>query len=153
MKTKTMTDIQKKASDYLEWFEVKTRGNGETYWTMKDGEPEEVQDMVRRAHAGMMPDDYKYDYVTESLEALVSYDDPDDIQGEIEADVYDGALLKWVGSHLNRAGYVEEGVKEFGLDTKDFDLFKVLSMGQYLEKCEVFGIVRSWIENKAEEEL
>ena len=146
MKTKTSTDIQKKATEFLTWFECKTRDNGEKFLTMKDGHPEIVQDLVRKAHCGMLPDDYKYDYVVDALEAILAYDNPDDITSEMEPDAYNSELLKWLGSNMERAGYVEEAIKEFGVSAHEFDLFRAIGMGQYSEKCEVFNIVRNFLE-------
>ena len=146
MKTKQITDIQKKAQEFLNWFEPKTRDSGETFLTMKDGHPEIVQDMVRKTHCGMLPDDYKYDYVVDALEAILAYDNPDDITNEMEADPYNSDLLKWLGSNLSRAEYVERGVEEFGINPNPFDLFRVIGVGQYLEKVEVFNIVRNFLE-------
>ena len=149
MKTKEMTNEQKKAKEFLDWFEVKERDNGDKFLTLKDGRPEELQEAVHLAHDGMLPDDYKYDYFVESLEKILDYDDMDDIESEIEADCYNSDLLKWLSSNLSRAKYVEEYVQEFGIEAKDFDLYRIISGGQYLERSRVFNAVRRFIEKVA----
>lgn len=151
MNTKTkQTPIQKLAEKYLEWFENKTRDNGESFISLKDDKPAELYELVHSAHNGMMPDDYKYQYVYDSLELLLNYDNPDEIQ--VSTDVYNGDLIKWIGSNYTRAGYVEEAVFEMGLNAKEFDFFKLLSSGQYMEREEVLGIVRNWLEKIIEGE-
>ena len=98
----------------------------------------------------MAPDDWKYQFVLEAVVALSEADDPDDIQ--LEADVYNSELLQWLASHLERAGYVDEAVQEYGIGTKDFDLMSCIGLGQLREKEEVLSIVRSYLERKADEE-
>ncbi len=146
MKTKDMTEIQAKASEWLKWFEWKERDNGDKFVTLKDGRPDELLEMVHKAHDDMGPDDHRYEFIENSLQSLVDYDDPDDIDSEMEPDIYNNDLLKWLGSNLTRAGYVDEAVEEFGIDAKGFDLYKVIGWGQLREKQEVLNIVRHAVE-------
>jgi hypothetical protein len=141
----TKTDLKKYASKALKEFTSKKRANGESFWCLKDGKNKKwVQDMIQKAHCGMLPDDYKYQFAYESLLAIADTDNADDIT--LESDIYNSDLLQWVSSNLTRSEYVNEAVSEYGLDIKDFDLYKVLSMGQYMEKQEVLGIVRNELE-------
>jgi hypothetical protein len=149
MNTTQLTDVQKKAINALKWFETKNRDSGESFYSLKDSAPQELKDMIRAAHDKMLPDDYKYAYVVDALEAVEAYEDIDNIESEIEADVYNSDLLKWLSSNLTRAEYVDEYVEEFGISgLKDFDLYKIISGGQYLERVEVFNVVRSFLEEK-----
>lgn len=143
---KTQTDIQTLAKEVSSMFETKKRDNGKEFYCLKDGAPQWVTDMVYAAHNDMMPDDHKYDFIVEALDAIADSEDVDDIT--LEADVYNGDLLRWVGSHLERAGYVEDAVKEFGMDANSFEFFTALSSGQYLEKQEVLNSVRYSLEKE-----
>lgn len=151
-KTKERT-LQTVAAEWLEKFETVTKGEGDQayrIWVLKDHNKMKgpVYEMVRAAHGDMLPDDYKYEYIVDALERLAEgYDDEGD---EIEADVYNSALLDWLGSHLERAGYVEDAVKEWGMDSKSFDLFTAIGFGQVFEKREVFFIVKAAIEKELE---
>lgn len=144
-----MATIKELADQVYAQFEKRTRDNGREFWALKDGKPEWMQEMCHEAHGGMLPDDWKYQFVLEAVVALSEADDPDDVQ--LEADVYNHELLQWLASHLERAGYVDEAVQSYGIESKGFDLMQVIALGQLHEKEEVLGIVRSYLERRAEE--
>lgn len=145
-KTNDMTDTQKKAAKWLTYFKTKKRDNGDKFYVLSDKRPQELYDLVYKTHDGMLPDDYKYEFICDALYRIMEYEDLDTAADEIDADCYTSDLLKWVGSNLTRAVYVEEAVKEFGCESKDFDLFKVIAWGQVQEKREVFSMVRNAVE-------
>ncbi|MFZ2886529.1 MAG: hypothetical protein WA021_01780 [Minisyncoccia bacterium] len=150
----TKTDLQKLAKKVSEMFEIQYRlltPKEESFYCLKQKAPKWVKEMVQHAHGDMPPDDHKYDFIVEALNALADTDDWDEIQ--LEPDVYNHDLLKWVSSNLTRAEYVNDAVTEFGLDTKDFDLFKVLGYGQYIEKQEVLSVVKDALTDRAAEEI
>ena len=60
---------------------------------------------------------------------------------------YNYDLLEWV---RNNSEYVERSVTEFGIDSKNFDFFKLLQQGQYLQIEEelyenIDDIITNWI--------
>jgi hypothetical protein len=135
----TMTKEQV-AKDFAEAFEIATRTNGETFYRLKDGSPKWMTDAVWAAHnrGDMLPDDTRYAMIAEVADVLANTD-PDnwsdtheDLDGLV--DPYNGALLKWVASHLSRAVYVDEAISEYGWPG---DLFKALAQGQYVEYTEI----------------
>lgn len=135
------TDIQKLAEYAGRFLERKKRGEEEIY-TLKDRHPEWVRGMVFKVHEDghWAPDDYKYEYVVESLDHISEGMDPE--EPELEADIYSSDLLKWLSSHRERLGLVDEAVEEHGLDwDKERGIEGMISFGQWYEKDQVFRIV------------
>lgn len=147
----TQTALQKLAAEVSAMFEQKKRDNGKEFWAVKDGSPKWVTEMCHEAHGDMLPDDHKYEFIVDALQALSDYDDPDAIRDDIEPDPYNYDLVQWLGSHLSRAGYVDEAAEEFGIESKDFDVMRWIGIGQVLEKCEVLDSVRRVLEARIED--
>ena len=132
----------------LKYLTTKKRPSGESFVTRTDDAPEWMVEIVRTAHEHMLPDDYKYDYVWNALEAITQYDDPQDAESDIEADVYNADLLAWLQSHGERQGFVDEAVSEFG--HSDMGLMGDIMIGQWHEKTTVFRSVLNSVEELAE---
>lgn len=48
-------------------------------------------------------------------------------------DIYNSKILDWISENRSEAvEYIEESVAEFGIDSKNFDFWKLLQSGQYL---------------------
>jgi len=141
--------IQELASNYLSYFVRLTRDNGDVVWVWNsDNEvPPELKELSLAAHDGMMPEDYKYDFIVDALMLIADSSEDDDLYGladRIESDVYNSDLINWLSSNLSRAYYVNQYVEEWyspTIPTKDFDLYSLISGGQLEEKREVFYIV------------
>jgi len=136
-------NIQELATQYTSWFETATRGDDTDFIRLKT-EDENIMQLIRSAHGDMMPDDFKYQFICEALQAISETDDIDDIC--LEPDCYNRDLLKWVSSNLTRASYVDEAVEEIGY--KDF--YNSLAIGQLREKDEVLYSVRASLEEICE---
>lgn len=120
-------------------------------WTTRDYKPQWVQDMCFEAHGGargMLPDDYRYEFVVEALRALEECDDPDEI--EMPEEIYAAHLTHWLASRLDRVGYCDDAAEEYGADFKD--TFTLLTLGYAAEQREVLGLVRGFLENLDEED-
>ncbi len=140
-------DTQELATHALTFLESKVRpaqgDNPETrFYTLTERHPTWVKDMVYTAHDDMMPNDYKYQYVVDTLDALSEGQDPDDGMSDIEADIYNYALLKWLQSHGERVGFVDEAVSEFG-HHPEMGMMGDIMMGQVQEKQQVWQSVVS----------
>jgi hypothetical protein len=142
-----MKTIQKLAKEYLNYFDQKEGKNGLSTYTWKDEAPQELRELIQKAHGNMLPNDYRYNFVVESLEAIA-----EDREDSIEADIYNRDLLNWLSSHLDRSAYCDQYVEEYGgIDTKNFNIINVISGGQYLEKLEVYHSVLHSLEEIIEE--
>lgn len=138
------------------WFVRKTRDSGAPFETLKDGRPQWLVDLVHEAHAGLLPDDWKYacirsalDHIGES-EAETRGDAMDDASAfaDNEVDVYTSARYEWLSSNLSRSGYVDEATETFGAAS---DVVESIGRGQYLEAEEVYGLVCQSLETRLEE--
>jgi hypothetical protein len=138
--------VQKKAAKCLKEFEVMAvHPNGRKRNIMQDNVSEFTRELVYKAHAEMLPDDYKYSFVIEALELIADFNGEEylDIITEIEADIYTSGLTEWLNSNNSRVYYLTEALEE--MDIKDG--FQLLSYAQIKEKIEVFYIVIDYLEN------
>lgn len=118
---------------------TKRRDSGESYVSATDDTPQWIVNLFHEAHGDMLPDDYKYEYIQDSIEWIA---DGNDLESpDIEADVYTEDLIKWLGSHIGtRPNYVDEAVAQFG-GHSDQGIVGDIMMGQAMEKDEVYHIV------------
>jgi hypothetical protein len=153
----TDAKVAKLAREAGECFERAQRPDGGEYVRVRDGSPAWVTDLVRAAHddAGMLPDDWRFRTIEEALDAIaeaVEYGtDLEDAGGEFAdgTSVYTSDLLAWLGSHLSRIGYVDSARDEFGTRESITD---DISMGQYMERREVYGQVLDALRERADDE-
>ena len=136
-------------ADFIsDYFTKITRNNGEEIWALKDDAPGWITDrVIHPAHEDMMPDDWKYEFIYQALSHIHDIGNLD--EPELEADVYNHDLLKWLASHLERAGIVDEAVKNFG--HSESGIIGDISMGQWHEKELVYQSVLSSLRDIATE--
>jgi hypothetical protein len=95
----------------------------------------------------MMPDDWRYEFIQDSLSAIEDGADEDGI--ELDALYpYTADRLDWLASHLDRPGYCDEAAAEAGGPPGDILAFVAWGMDRELR--EVFGLVRWKLEEIAE---
>ena len=136
--SKTVNELAKEA---LGWFITDTRDNGEEFVKTKDGRPDWLGNLIFTAHDGMLPDDYRYKFIENSLQYIADQDeDADDLDcPEIEADSYTSELTKWLHSRNDRVYYLTEALEEYGTN----DGFQALYLAQLCERGEVYDSVLS----------
>jgi len=135
---------------YSDFFERKTRDNGEKFYCLKDNTPDDIRDLNMSIHCtDMLPDDFRYETIVSLLNYIDDYLDNDTTLDELRdngcldeiidslCDVYTNDLNNWLTSNLNRQYFVDEAVKEFGLDLNDFSITKAIQLGQYMEIQEI----------------
>lgn len=144
-------NVQTIAAQALAFFETRTRPRNGHAIVLKSGTPDWVRHLVRAAHGDSLPDDWTYFFVKESLELLVEYADSDDARDAIEPDVYNNALLAWLGSDQTRVTYLESAVRDGMVDTDNFDLYEAARIGQSMEREVVFENVLDSLEQHLEE--
>lgn len=134
---------------------------GETFVCLSDahtlgdsGAVSWVRQLVHDAHGDMLPDDWRYRAIRDALEAIAETDDGDDLDdagaewSDGYADVYNGQLYAWLGSHLDRAAYVDDAAEQFGYD-EGRGVAGLIALGQVAEAREVFDSVRRSLEDRA----
>ncbi len=143
--------LESLAGEAYGWFETAHRGDDpeQPYTRLRDGAPEWLSDLVREAHAGMLPDDWKYRCISSALECIAESDDPEDAAHEWadgECDVYTSDRLAWLSSNLRRPNYCDDAVGEMSIDYGQEGIVGLIACGQYQEAREVFASVLSSLE-------
>jgi len=119
-------------------FESATRpGTGETFRKLRDGTPEWTTTVCRSAHddGHMLPDDWRYVFIEQAVDALAEHEDTDEALGRLEPDIYTSDLTAWLHSQNSRVYYLGEAMNECGSFR---DGFQLLATAQMIEKKEVF---------------
>lgn len=119
------------------------RPNGEVFYTLKDNAPDWLRDTIREAHGDMLPDDHKYRFIVDALDALSDYDDAEEARERVDSDVdiYTHDLTTWLASSNDRVARLDDVLAEG--DVKDG--FSLLQRAQYAERSEVFAVMLSLV--------
>jgi hypothetical protein len=142
-----MSTITELANEARGWFERATRNNGETFWKWKEGAPEWISEMCHKAHGDMMPDDWRYTFIIEALDAISNADgDEDEALTSLEPDIYTGKLTAWLASNVERASYCDEYIS----DTGTSEIFAAIAGGQLTEMYETFSEVYRFLRDRAD---
>lgn len=144
--------VTERAREAASWFETATRPNGDPFVRLRDGGPDWVADLVRVAHGDMLPDDWRYWLILEAVEFIAECEcDPRDAVHDFAESVVStiplGACIDWLGSHLERVGYVDEARGELGGGESVADEIRA---GLMLEAEEVFGAVLATLQDDRE---
>jgi hypothetical protein len=135
-------------------FTRRTREDGTSYTTLTDESPEWMRDVVYDAHAGMFPDDHRYDLIAAAVEHIADRADWDDSQHEFadsQVSVYDHDVVEWFASHGARRDYCEQANDDYG--PSDGTIVEAMQRGQYVEACEVIARVAFVLEGLSESTL
>jgi hypothetical protein len=137
------TTLQILAREMSQAFESVTRpGSGETYRKLRDTAPEWMTTVCRLAHdeGRLLPDDWRYAFIEQAVDALAEHEDTDEALGRLEPDMYTSDLTGWLNSLNSRVFFLEEALTEYGSFR---DGFQLLAAAQMIEKEEVFQQVVS----------
>lgn len=146
MTTDTLTPIQQAAAEARALFTQDIRDDGSEFWATTIEPYDEdhwVTRMCREAHGEMMPDDQRYRFIVDALDAIFENDDVVDARDSIESDPYTSQLLAWAGSgDTSRLELCDTWASEYG--SAGSTVFDRLQGGQWLERVEVFdGVLQS----------
>ena len=109
--------------------------------------PEWLTDLCRDAHGTMFPDDWRYEFIQDALNAL---EDDEDAEPDVDSLYpYTADRLKWLASHLDRPGYCDAAVQDMGLTFTD--TVTLIGWGMAAELSEVFELVRGFLETRCED--
>jgi hypothetical protein len=114
-----------------------------------DDAPQWFTDLCHYAHGGMIPDDWRYEFIQDALSALEDGADEDRLDPD-GLYPYTADRLGWLASHLDRHGYSDEAAADAG--GPPGDILALVAWGMDRELTEVFGLVRTKLEEIAEDE-
>ena len=139
--------VQELAREARAAFSKKTRDDGSEFWTHGLEAPEWVDELTMAAHGtgpgGMLPDDYRYSFIVEALDALEEAEDADEARDGYEFEPYHSRLSDWLGSHGHRFEYCDDWAAEMG---QPEDTYHRIAGGHLQERLEVLNLVRASLE-------
>ena len=124
-------------------FTLETRENGSEYWTHNRCAPEWIGELCNTAHGDMLPDDYRYRFIVQALDALEEAEDVDEAGQDWEFEPYLARLADWLGSHNHRFSYCDDWADEMG---QPEDTYHLLAGGHLQERLEALDLVRGSLE-------
>jgi hypothetical protein len=141
------TTLQTLAREMSLAFETASRpGSGEEFRKLIDTAPEWMTTVCRLAHEDgrLLPDDWRYAFIEQAVDALVEHEDTDDALGRLEPDIYTSDLTAWLHSLNSRVYFLDEALAVYGSFR---DGFQLLAAAQMIEKEEVFQQVVSALQD------
>ena len=144
--------LQQLANEAAACFTTKQRPDGDGVIVLLDGSPGWVRDLVREAHGGMLPDDWRYASIESALDWIADANDPEDEQYEWadeNVDVYHSGRLAWLASDASRPSYCDDATSEMG-DYAPNGILDRIRLGQHQESCEVFASVLRSLHDRAQ---
>ena len=161
--TQTVT-VQSLAQEMRSAFETRKRDNGEEYVVLKDGRPDWMQDVCHAAHEdptlwqkagpgaslGMLPDDWRYRFIEDAVDALAECMEEEMREADLHLReyVYTHELTGWLHSRNDRYGYCDEAFEEH---TTGLDMLALITYGMQAEQREVFDLVLVALEQRVKE--
>jgi hypothetical protein len=141
--------IQELAREARAAFSKKTREDGSEFWTYGLEAPEWVKELTSKAHGNgpgsMLPDDTRYVFIIEALDALEEAEDVDEVGHDWEFEPYYGRLVDWLGTYAgHRLEYCDDWAREYG--PHENGAAELLQGGQLYERLEVLDLVRASLE-------
>jgi hypothetical protein len=145
----TISELAREAAGY---FETATRDNGESFVKTRDDRPEWLTELILDAHENMMPEDWRYEAISRVLDEIANreLETADDVRDDAHeiadglTEVYNGALIQWLGSNLSRVGYVDEVLAQ-GIAENTGQL---LMLAQSMEYQEIIESVAQSLESR-----
>ena len=144
---KQFSEVRELAEEALGYFET-LKNNPEDMLTYrkKDDAPEWVNNMVYEAHNSgeYLPDDYRFRWLVDTLEAIAETDNEDDATeriNEIEPFAYYKDLTHWLDSNILRVHYLDDVVETYGA------VKNVLAYAMKIEIEEVGFTVLGYLQN------
>lgn len=141
-----MNTVQSLATQMSAAFVTSTRTDGTTFVKLADNSPQWMVDVCQAAHGDMMPDDTRYRFIQEAVDALSENDDTEQARDSAtEPDIYTYQLTGWLYSRVDRIGWVDSVLED--MQSKPTSISDLLMLAQSTEKDEVFGLVLGALED------
>jgi len=152
-----MTTIVELASQAYKALEIETRIDSKEFYKLKDSAPDWMTDLLRAAHGGMMPNDWRYRFIHSALANIADADDESSRDGLLDCvsewadgdlSIYNIDLIAWLESDLTRGDYVNEGMANSG---KPDNIWQALRGGQYEEIYETYSLIIDFLAERIAE--
>lgn len=147
-KPRTILSLAKELVDAFEQKGPRT-GDKEKYWSLKEGSPEWMRDVIREAHdhGDILPDDWRYAFVQDAASCLAETEgDEEEARERLQEYVYTSDITAWLGSSVMRPGYCDEWLKDAE------DTVRALMAGMHSEQEEVLAQLTQALKELADTE-
>ncbi len=129
--------------NYSQYFEISTRPTSdERFWKCKDNAPKELRELIHEIHKELwcgLPNDWIYEIIYRAFEDL---EETEMEQIQIEADIYNSELLKWLEN-----SFADEFCSAVLLASCLGSIWTVISAAQYEAKFQIYLMVDSFMES------
>ena len=143
----TVRDLAVIMSSY---FETRKRSDGSEFTTLRRRRLPWMQHVVRFCHADLLPDDWKYRFIRDAIDALANHEAIEAARASLQPKKYAAELPCWLHSGVrNRIAYIDDALAKRGEDDSFED---VIQSALAAEQAEVFGLVVAALETVAAKE-
>lgn len=146
-----MATLKKAAAELLNQLDRKVTDNRVIVSCINTNSP--LQEFVREdIHEGMLPDDYKYNKLYESLVAITEgYEDIYCLG--LEPDIYTHELLSWASSNITRMEYLDQALTAAIDHGRHANFNQLIQQAQAIEIEDITYQVLRFVEAQAELEV
>ena len=124
----TTTNQKEQLKKFYDAFNIEPCG----HISLKEDQKETYQDFVRELHDDELPNNWRYEIITDLLQNFVNEYDQDDLENYLHeitdslVDVYNADLIKWVSDDISR------GCQEINIQIEGrYNLFDVIRNAQF----------------------
>ena len=126
----TTTNQKEQLKKFYDAFNIEPCG----HISLKEDQKETYQDFVRELHDDELPNNWRYEIITDLLQNFVNEYDQDDLENYLHeitdslVDIYNSDRAKWLADDINR-GCID--LKNLNIDQPNMTIFDLIGQAQY----------------------
>ena len=126
----TTTNQKEQLKKFYDAFNIEPCG----HISLKEDLKEKYQDFVRELHDDELPNNWRYEIITDLLQNFVNEYDQDDLENYLHeitdslVDIYNSDRAKWLADDINR-GCID--LKNLNIDEPNMTIFDLIGQAQY----------------------
>jgi len=126
----TTTNQKEQLRKFYDAFNIEPCG----HISLKEDQKETYQDFVRELHDDELPNNWRYEIITDLLQNFVNEYDQNDLENYLDeitdslVDIYNSDRAKWLADDINR-GCID--LKNLNMDEPNMTIFDLIGQAQY----------------------
>jgi len=126
----TTTNQKEQLKKFYDAFNIEPCG----HISLKEDLKEKYQDFVRELHDDELPNNWRYEIITDLLQNFVNEYEQDDLENYLHeitdslVDIYNSDRAKWLADDINR-GCID--LKNLNIDEPNMTIFDLIGQAQY----------------------
>ena len=126
----TTTNQKEQLKKFYDAFNIEPCG----HISLKEDLKEKYQDFVRELHDDELPNNWRYEIITDLLQNFVNEYEQDDLENYLHeitdslVDIYNSDRAKWLADDINR-GCID--LKNLNIDQPNMTIFDLIGQAQY----------------------